>query len=454
VDVSNRSLKLMTAAVAAGAVVATVSPRGLSAQKPASSLIRVTESAGIRRNEYPIRATLSLPQGALDSASHARLKLGEADVTAQYTAASAWSDGSVRSLEVDFNASFNPSETREYRVEYGPAITSTAPAGRGLSAVEADDTIQVGSLRFGKRGAPLLLSANYRNEFIGKGSNGIAVVDANGARHDLSTSTDLKVDIRKRGPLMVAIQYSGTLPIYATPFTLLLEMPNSKAWLKWTFEVTDSAKRVRALEISTPFAFGAFPWLWDVGTQNDSYGAFRSAMDAVLFTQVIDPQSKGATGWNIETRVQGQMRPYETSSTPSRAGADRPPPQVAHVHVRPDGQRHHATTGAVSALCQHACSDWRGDQSGVDGQSADCGGQVSRGAVRSWLERRDTFLRRLLEAERNLQQPRLAARHAGERDADRLRFQREASRQVGRIAGRRHRKWDGDARIAGFGRDR
>jgi hypothetical protein len=319
---------MTAAAAAAGTVVATAS-HGLSAQKSASSLIRVTESAGIRRNEYPIRATLSLPQGALDGASHARLKLGEADVTAQYTAASAWSDGSVRSLEVDFNASFNPSETREYRVEYGPAMTSTAPAGRGLSVVEADDTIQVGSLRFNKRGAPLLLSANYRNEFIGKGSNGIAVVDANGARHDLSTSTDLKVDIRKRGPLMVAIQYSGTLPIYATPFTLLLEMPNSKAWLKWTFEVTDSAKRVRALEISTPFAFGAFPWLWDVGTQNDSYGAFRSAMDAVLFTQVIDPQSKGATGWNIETRVQGQMRPYETSSTPSRPGPSGPGTMIA-----------------------------------------------------------------------------------------------------------------------------
>jgi hypothetical protein len=305
----------------AGTLAVNAAPTAQAPAKTASVVVRVTEAAGIRRNEYPVRATLSLPQGALDGASHARLKLAEADVTAQYTAASTWPDGSVRSLDVDFNASFNPSETREYRVDYGPAIASTAPAGRGLSVVEADEAIQVGSLRFNKRGAPLLLSANYRNEFIGKGSNGIAIVDANGVRHDLSTSTDLKVDLRKRGPLMVAIQYSGT---YATPFTLLLEMPNSKAWLKWTFEVTDTAKRVRSLEISTPFAFGAFPWLWDVATQNDSYGAFRGAMDGVQFTQVIEPQSKGATGWHIDTRVQGAMRPYETSSTPGRPAPSGP----------------------------------------------------------------------------------------------------------------------------------
>src|SRR6185503_19331575 len=47
--------------------------------------IEVSETAGIRRTEYPVTARVELPRGALRDASNARLKLTE-DVIAQLAA--------------------------------------------------------------------------------------------------------------------------------------------------------------------------------------------------------------------------------------------------------------------------------------------------------------------------------------------------------------------------------
>ena len=103
--------------------------------------IEVIETAGIRRTEYPVTARVELPRGALRDASNARLKLTE-DVIAQFAAETAWDDGSVRALSVDFNVSLGPAERRRYTLEFGPDVKSAAPAGRGLSVTEEADGIR------------------------------------------------------------------------------------------------------------------------------------------------------------------------------------------------------------------------------------------------------------------------------------------------------------------------
>ena len=72
-----------------------------------------------------------------------------------------------------------------------------------------NDSIQVGGVKFNKSGSPLILSASYRGELIGQGSNGLAITDGSGARHDLSTAQSLKVDLVKGGPLKFVVRYSG-----------------------------------------------------------------------------------------------------------------------------------------------------------------------------------------------------------------------------------------------------
>jgi hypothetical protein len=187
---------------------------------------------------------------------------------------------------------------------------------RGLTVTDNADSIQVGNVKFSKSGSPLILSASYRGELIGQGQNGLAITDSSGARHDLSSAQSLKVDLVKGGPLNVVVRYSGRMPIdgtYAVPFTLTCEMPNSKSWIKTSAVVEDPATRVKDIIFGTPLAFGEKPWVWDFSTDNGTYGVFRNATDAALLTQTVD--ASGANGWTVQTGAQGELRPYEASTT-------------------------------------------------------------------------------------------------------------------------------------------
>src|ERR1700686_1143930 len=132
-------------------------------QTRGSAAIQVTEATGIRRTEYPVNARVQPPKGALADPAHARLGLNDADQPAQYSAESRWDDGSVQWLDVDFNVSLGPSESRTYQLEYGPDVSPGA-APRGLTVTEDADSIQVGNVKFNRSGSPLILSASYRGE--------------------------------------------------------------------------------------------------------------------------------------------------------------------------------------------------------------------------------------------------------------------------------------------------
>ena len=270
--------------------------------------IHVKETAGIRRNGYPAHAVVPLPKGALDDAAHARLMLNGKEVPGQYAVAAKWPDGSVQTLEVDFNASVAPGEEATFQLEYGADVKAEA-AVRGLSVTETPEAIQVGTVRFSKSGSPLLASVNYRQEDIAPGPNGFAITDASGASHDLSQAEDVRAEVLKRGPLFVVIRYTGQMRMAGSArvgFTVLVEMPNSKTWWKATATFDDAAKQVRAITFQSPLALGAFPWVWDLGTGSWSYGSFRNKADSVVFTQTV-------SGWNIATGTKGQEQPYEQS---------------------------------------------------------------------------------------------------------------------------------------------
>ena len=52
------------------------------------------------------------------------------------------------------------------------------------------------------------------------------------------------------------------------PVESLLEMPNSKTWVKTTATVTDRGRKLRDIALERPFAFAGFPVLWDFGTDS------------------------------------------------------------------------------------------------------------------------------------------------------------------------------------------
>ncbi len=284
-------------------------------QQGPTRVFHVRETAGIRRTEYPVSVRIMLPRGALADAAHARLTSNSAEVPAQFTASTTFDDGSVQALDVDFNASLDPEEDRRFELQFGPAVTAAPITARGLTVTEQPDAIVVGNLTFSKKGSPLLTSVSYRGEGIGGGANGLTLTDSAGRRHDLSKAQDARLDIVKRGPLLVVLRYSAGIPMddgTIVPVDLLLEMPNSKSWLKTTATVTDRGRKLRDIAIERPYTFSGFPALWDFGTDSGTYGVFRAATDTVALTQTAT--AAGPSGWRIETGTGTALRPFETSA--------------------------------------------------------------------------------------------------------------------------------------------
>jgi hypothetical protein len=147
------------------------------------------------------------------------------------------------------------------------------------------------------------------------------VIDRAGVRHDVSAAPGVAVTIVKLGPLKAVLRYTGRLTLDASstvPFEIMLEMPNSKSWLKMSATVQDPAARVRQIVFDSPLAFASLPLTWDFGTENGTYGAFRTAADTAVLQQTVD--AKGPAGWTVGIGTEGApLNPYEASVTPSRS---------------------------------------------------------------------------------------------------------------------------------------
>jgi hypothetical protein len=308
-----RALTLLSIPLALAATL--VDAVDVDAQQPNLRIFRVRETAGIRRTEYPVSVTVQIPRGALTDVSHARVMNNSAEVPVQFTARAGWDDGSVQTLDIDLNASLDPEEDRRYELQFGESITSTATPARGLTIEDQAGAIKVGNLTFSKSGSPLLASASYRGEGIGKGQNGLTITDGNGRRHDLSKAQGASLEVVKGGPLLVVLRYTASIAIDDTtsiPVELFMEMPNSKTWLKTTATVTDRSRKLKDIAIERPYAWTGFPVLWDFGTDSGTYGVFRAATDAITLTQSVG--ASGPSGWKIESGPLNQRRAVEVSA--------------------------------------------------------------------------------------------------------------------------------------------
>jgi hypothetical protein len=286
---------------------------------PGKLAVVVRETAGIRRGNFPTQAQVHLARGALHDISKLRLLLGDDEVPMQGSTGSLWPDGSIRELELSFNTSIAPLGELRYRLEVGGAEARPVLSER-LDVIECSDGLQVGKLRFARQPAALLQSVAFGHEIVGDGLNAFSIVDTRGATYLLGG--EVTVEIVKPGPLAAKIRYTGTVQLpddYAVPFAITLEVPNSKSWVRYGASIEDPRRRIREVAFNTSFRLGQFPWVWDFGTGNGSYGAFRNADDSAVLTQVFD--SSQQVGWKISTGPLGNERLYEQAADRSAHAA-------------------------------------------------------------------------------------------------------------------------------------
>lgn len=295
------------------AAVAILASPPLEAQAPKSVALTVKETTGIRRYRYPVGVRVPFPKAALSSADNARLTLNGTEVPGQFTSESQWPDGSVQWLAVDLNAEIGPNEEQKYHLEYGADVKS-GPPSKGLLVTENTDSIQVGNVRFSRTASPLLVSVKYRNEVLRAPGTGFAVMDSGGKLLDLKSDEPVKLDILKRGPIYVALRYSGRLTLdagWSVPFVVTAEMPNSKAWIKVTAQVDDPGKRLKGIVYQMPLSLGPFPWVWDFGTDRWTYGSLRKSSDSMILTESV--KTPESSDWQIKFGSKGQEESYETA---------------------------------------------------------------------------------------------------------------------------------------------
>jgi hypothetical protein len=305
-------------------VMAACAPVAVGAQATSDSTVRfvalqVEETAGIRRNFYPVNVRVPFAEGELEHSDHTRLVAvaDDEELAVQATVASRWPDGSIQWLQVDSNVSLGPEEAMALRLEYGRGVSAGADEGRGLVVNEGLDTVQIGRVRLGKTASPLVRSVAYRDEVITSGSNGFVVTDVDGIRYDLSVA-GVGFEMVRGGPIYAELRYTGRVALRGgatVPFVVTVEMPNSKSWVKAVAVVEDPDNYLRAITFHSPLSLGSYPWVWDFGTDRWTYGALRNEDSSVVLTNEVPVE--GEARWWVDTGASGQERPYETTGSTS-----------------------------------------------------------------------------------------------------------------------------------------
>jgi hypothetical protein len=265
----------------------------LAAMVPsAAQRLVVTETAGIRRFNYPVNA--KLPGGV----TVGRLLEDGKAVPAQF------GDG-----EVDFGVSLGPFEKREYTVESGAA------AAPGATVREEGEHLVVGytpSLQWVvPRNLLGFLHAvrTPRWDYLRPGSMGLylryrddIIYRAGGAG---PYGAPTKVRIVKQGQFATVLEFTGTEALRggrSVASTVWMEFPRTKSWVKasWRIEDPDAFVTGQGLELNLNLA--AEPVLVDFGGGSMVYGRLQAGQGAAL---AADPKS-----WRVVLGPAAGMEPY------------------------------------------------------------------------------------------------------------------------------------------------
>jgi hypothetical protein len=246
---------------------------------------RVRETAGLRRFGYPVRASIKSDAGPLQLLENGK------QIPAQFTAA----DGHI---EVDFNVSLGPWETRDYRVEHG--VNSASP---GVSVSQADGAFVVrhglefdvpdnllgllkqvttGKLSYLRPGSPGL-SLNYKDD---------TEFRAGGIGH---WGERTKARITKHGPLVGGLRFESTEGLRSdrtVKSVVDMDFPRSKAWIEVRWTVDDPERLVTGMIADLNLLIEGPPTLVDFGANDTVYAALKPAQRFVL--------SSSAPGWFVK----------------------------------------------------------------------------------------------------------------------------------------------------------
>ena len=245
--------------------------------------LEVSETAGLRRFGYPVRARIhtSLPPEKL------RLTADAAAVDAQFTR---MEEGGV---EIDFAVDLKPGEKRGFLVEEGFSKPVSSPM-----SIEQTATSYVvrypGGLAFDvPKNFPGLLNSvkTPAFEYLTAGSAGLILNDKDNAEHRTVATASRIV---KSGPLACALRFDSTerLGNRTVKSAVELEFPRSKSWAEVRWTVDDPDALVSGLIAEVNLRVDGQPLIVDFGAGTMIYATVRPGQSAKM--------SANASAWTIE----------------------------------------------------------------------------------------------------------------------------------------------------------
>ncbi len=269
---------------------------------------RVRETAGLRRFGYPVRATIPA-----NAASLQLLENGK-PIPAQFTPVD-------KAVDIDFNVSLGPWETREYRVEPG-----SLASGAGVSITQADRAFKVHSssvsIEVPENMLGLLGSVKGSNlSYLRPGSQGLVLnykddveFRAGGIGH---WGARTKATIVKRGPLVCAIRFESTEGLRSertVKSVVDMEFPRSKSWVELHWKVDDPERSVSSLIADLNLLVEGPPTLVDFGANDTVYDALRPG---ATFALSAAPAEERSQRWFVRLNDE----PYASGSKPAEGWA-------------------------------------------------------------------------------------------------------------------------------------
>ncbi len=225
---------------------------------------RVRETGGLRRFSFPVRASgvVNLP---------ARLIEGDKPVPAQFTPLG---DGAV---DVDFNVSIGPWETREYRLQPGSGGSA------GDQGITVEPTGDAYAVRHGVEFEVPAKLPGFLNQvkggklsYLRPGSQGLVLSYKGNSQFPSET----KSQVTKRGPLVGAVRlesFGGNVKTVAQ-----MDFPRSKSWAEVQWSVEDPERTVSGMIADLNLLVEGPPTLVDFGANNTVYAALKPGQRIVL----------------------------------------------------------------------------------------------------------------------------------------------------------------------------
>jgi hypothetical protein len=239
--------------IGAGAVIA-------GSANAQGARFRVRETAGLRRFSFPVRASWVGQAGSLPS----RLLEKDKPVPAQFTPLA---DGAV---DVDFNVSIGPWETREYRLEPG---SGGSPLDKGVTVEQVDGMYEV------RHGVEFEVPANRlgllnqvkggKLSYLRPGSPGLLLNYKDNSEFGGETQSR----VTKHGPLVGAVRFESDGRNVKS--VAQMDFPRSKSWIEVRWTVEDPEGRVSGMVADLNLLVEGPPTLVDFGANNTVYAALK-----------------------------------------------------------------------------------------------------------------------------------------------------------------------------------